>query len=64
MFGAKLNDKLYIRFRGINYSADTYMTGKNDQLSTNSKVYSVIGIVDNKFNLLSKKIEKANKRYQ
>ena len=59
--GAKLNDKLYIRFRGINYSADTYMTGKNDQLSTNSKVYSVIGIVDNKFNIGSHNLKTGEK---
>jgi microcystin-dependent protein len=46
--GAKENDKLYIPFapKGIDYSADIYMTGKDDQLSRHQKQYLVSGIVD------------------
>jgi microcystin-dependent protein len=59
--GAKLNDELYIRFAGIDYSADIYMTGKNDQLSRNSKVYNVTGIVNNKFTIGSHNLETGEK---
>jgi hypothetical protein len=59
--GAKLNDQLYIRFRGIDYSADTYMTGKNNQLSRNTKVYNVTGIVGTKFTIGSHNLKTGEK---
>ena len=49
--GAKTNDVLYIRFLGIDYSADIYMTGKNDQTSRNQKQYTVSAISGNKFTI-------------
>jgi microcystin-dependent protein len=49
--GAKLNDELYIRFLGIDYAADIYMTGKNNQTSRNQKSYVVTAIKNNIFTI-------------
>jgi len=54
--GAKNNDTLYLRFLGIEYAADIYMTGRSDfangnELNRHEKSYTVTGINDNKFTI-------------
>ena len=49
--GAKTNDELFITFLGIDYKADIYMTGKNNQSSRNQKEYVVSAINRNKFTI-------------
>ncbi len=59
--GAKLNDKLYVRFLGVDYEADIYMTGKNNQTSRNEKSYTVSFINGNIFTIGSHNLKTGEK---
>ena len=59
--GAKLNDKLYVRFLGVDYESDIYMTGINDQTSRNEKSYTVSFINGNIFTIGSHNLKTGEK---
>ena len=59
--GAKLNDKLYIRFAGIDYESDIYMTGLTNQTSRNEKSYTVSFINGNIFTIGSHNLKTGEK---